>query len=292
MKKWIYIMISAVVLIAVCSACEFLPGAGPDSTTGPTVSAAITPTPTPTPAPTPTPTPTPEPTPTPTPTPKPTATPAPTPVPTPKPTQKPAPTPTPTQAPLSPEDLYFADAVFIGDSRVEGLRLYSGLKTNFLSYTGQSISHVQGGGVYTTTTQGKTSVYTALEKTAYGKIYISLGVNDFSKSASSFGASYRAVVDRIKQIRPNAAIYLMTLAPVNEEMAAKRGYSVKNSTINAFNAEIKAIAAEKQVFCVDVHSQFVNAQGSLNADECWDGIHLDITANKKVAAFLKTQIYT
>ena len=285
MKKKICLTLAAVMLMGVCASCADMPAPGPDIS--PEISAPVVPTPTPTPAPTPTPEPTPTPTPEPTPTPVPTPAPTPTPVATQKPVVTPTPAPT-----LSPQDMYFTDAVFVGDSRTEGLRLYSGLTTNYLSYTGQSIFHVQAGKAYSTTTQGKTSVYAALEKTAYGKIYISLGVNDFSKSASSFGAAYREVVDRVKQLRPDAAIYLMTLAPVNEELAAGRGYSVKNATINAFNAEIKAIAAEKQVFCVDVHAHFVNAEGSLNKDECWDGIHLDIPANRKLAAFLKTQIYT
>lgn len=170
--------------------------------------------------------------------------------------------------------------------------MYGGLTTNFLSYTGQSIFHVQSGKTYATTTQGKTSIYGALGRQTYGKVYISLGVNDFSASAASYGAAYRDVVDRVKQLQPNAAIYLLTLAPINEPMAHNRGYTVTNATINAFNDQIKAIAAEKQTFCIDVHAYFVNAEGSLNADECWDGIHLDITANQKMAAFLKTQIFT
>lgn len=287
MKKKICLTLAAVMLMGVCVSCADLPAPSPD--VRPEVSVPAAPTTTPTPVPTPTPEPTPTPTPAPTPTPVPTPAPTPTPVATQKPVVTPTPAPTPT---LSPQDLYFTDAVFIGDSRTEGLRLYSGLTTNYLSYTGQSIFHVQEGKTYSTSTQGKTSVYAALEKNSYGKIYISLGINDYYESASAYGAAYRAVVARIKQICPDSAIYLMTLAPVNEELAASRGYSVKNATINAFNAEIKAIAAEQQVFCVDVHAHFVNAEGSLNKDECWDGIHLDIPANRKLAAFLKSQIYT
>lgn len=190
-----------------------------------------------------------------------------------------------------PDSNYFADAVFIGDSRTEGLRLYGGMTTSFLSYTGQSIFHVQAGRVSATTTHGTTSVYAALENTEYAKIYISLGINDFSRGAASYGAALREVVDRIKQLRPNALIYLMTLAPVNEQMAVNAGYSVTNATITAFNAEIRNTATEKGTFCVDVYSHFANEYGSLNSGDCWDGIHLNILANRRLAEFLNTQIF-
>lgn len=302
MKKLIYLILAVAVLIGACSAC----GNRPSPDVQPQVSVSAEPTPAPTPDPTPEPTPTPTPEPTPTPTPVPTPTPAPTPVPTPVPT--PAPTPAPTQNPgpeptpvstsvpdptptPAPEFNYFADAVFIGDSRTQGLMYWGGLTTNYITAKGMSILQIQSGEALATDKQGFVSVYGALERTAYGKVYLSIGVNDFWRSPETYGSVLRDVVDHIRQIRPNASIYLMTLAPVNEPIGNNSGYSVRNATITAFNNEIKNTAAEKGVFCIDVYSHFVTQDGSLNAADTWDGIHLNIVANQRLAEFLKTQIF-
>ena len=95
--------------------------------------------PTSSPAPADTPSPTPEPTPTPTPAP----TPSPTPVPVTGSTAAAVgaslPITVPESAPV--DDSYFADAVFVGDSRTEGLRMYSGLTgAKFFSEVGLTVT--------------------------------------------------------------------------------------------------------------------------------------------------------
>lgn len=211
--------------------------------------------------------------------------------------QAPDPTPdatpdvTPEPTPEVPDGNYFADAVFIGDSRTQGLMYWGGLTTNFITAKGMNILQIKSGETLHTDTQGVISVYGALERTAYNKIYLSIGVNDFYRSATTYGTALREIVDHFKQIRPTAIIYLMTLAPVNEQMAANANYWVTNATITAFNNQIWNTAAEKGVFCIDVYSHFVNGSGALNAADTWDGVHLNIEANKRLGDFLKTQIY-
>lgn len=202
------------------------------------------------------------------------------------------PEPTPEPSPEVPVSNYFADAVFIGDSRTQGLMYYGGLTTNYITARGMSILQIQSGEALATDTQGYISVYGALGRTAYEKVYLSIGVNDFYRNSATYGAALRDVVSRIQQARPNAVIYLMTLAPVNEQIGFNSGYYVTNATIKAFNNEIWNTAAEKGVFCIDVYSYFANGYGALNAEDTWDGIHLTVQGNQKLAAFLKTQIYT
>lgn len=197
----------------------------------------------------------------------------------------------PEPTPEVPAGNYFADAVFIGDSRTQGLMYWGGLTTNFVTAKGMNILQIKSGETLYTDTQGVTSVYGALERTAYNKIYLSIGVNDFYRSAATYGAAMRDIVDHIKQIRPNAIIYLMTLAPVNEQIGSNSGYYVTNATITALNNQIWNTATEKGVFCIDVYSYFANENGALNAADTWDGVHLNIDANKRLGDFLKTQIY-
>ena len=117
------------------------------------------------------PTPTPEPTPTPTPTP----TPEPTPEPTPPPDYS---QPVPEGEAADPET-WFTDAVFIGDSRTEGFRMFSGVKgASFLTSTGITVFEVMEGKKVIRSGSEKVSILTALGWNTYGKVYISLGINE------------------------------------------------------------------------------------------------------------------
>ena len=76
------------------------------------------------------------------------------------------------------EDAYFADTVFLGDSRTEGFHLYSGLKEGeYLYAVGATVESV-----FTKPTQetaaGKVPMLDALAELECGKVYIMLGANE------------------------------------------------------------------------------------------------------------------
>ena len=130
-------------------------------------------------------------------------TPAPTPTPEPTPSPKPEPTPEPTPEPdytqpvpqgeTAPED-WFADAVFIGDSRTEGFRLYSGVKgASFLTSTGITVFEVMEGKKVIRSGDQKVPILTALGWKEYGKVYIALGVNELGYyDAEAFAETYHS----------------------------------------------------------------------------------------------------
>lgn len=274
MKKILFLTLAAALLLGGCGGEQPV---DPTPTLAPTPGVSAQPTPTP------------EVTPEATPTPQVTVQPTPTPQATAQPT--PVVTPTP-QTTTQPETTYFDDAVFIGDSRTEGLRLYSGISTTFLSYVGQTIFTVRDEKTVETTTNGTTSIYQALQAKQYGKVFICLGINEIARDPEDYEEAYRQVLDRIKQLQPDAVIYLVNLAPVNEELARSKGYAaaVNNANIGRFNGVIQEIAEDYEANHVDVFGHFVNDAGSLSADLCWDGIHLNVAANKDFYEFLKTQV--
>lgn len=108
--------------------------------------------------------------------------------PTPNSTPVPAPTPTPTPTPppydyTAPvpeteavENDWFTDAVFIGDSRTDGLRLYSGIRdVDFLCYKGLTVFEVMNDKPVVESDDQKIGVLQALEQKEYAKIYLMLG---------------------------------------------------------------------------------------------------------------------
>lgn len=213
-------------------------------------------------------------------------------------TPEPTPTPVPYDytAPVpeteAVDDKWFADAVFIGDSRTDGLRLYSGIKdVDFLCYKGLTVFEVMNDKPVIETDEGEIGVLQALEQKEYAKIYLMLGINELGyNNDQGFAETYGAVVDQLKELEPGADIYLQSLIPVNEETCTATGQPayVTNEQIAVYNEIIGAIAAEKEVYLVDVKEAMVNEEGVLPADASADGIHFHKDGYKTWYEYLKT----
>lgn len=177
--------------------------------------------------------------------------------------------------PSAPVDLtYFDDAVFIGDSRTEGLFLNTGL-SNATSFAHMGLM------VDTVFTQPlinvngeKVPVIDALKKTAFSKVYIMLGVNETGwVYGSAFVKKYGEIVDAIREINPEAVIYIQEIMPVSKQVSDTHSY-VKNPRITEYNQLLLQLAEEKQVYYIDTASAVAEADGTLPEDAAPDGIHL------------------
>lgn len=196
-------------------------------------------------------------------------------------------TPTPTPEPYdygkpvaereAVENEWFADAVFIGDSRTDGLRLYSGIRgVDFISYKGLTVFDVMNDKAVIQAGEEKIGPLQALTRKQYAKVYVSLGVNELGYNHDAeFADTYRALVDKVKELQPDADIYLQSLIPVSTEKCAqtKQPYYVTNEKIAVYNAIIETIAAEKEVYYLNVKEVMVDENGELPLDASSDGIH-------------------
>jgi hypothetical protein len=230
------------------------------------------------------------------------------------PSQTPAPNPTPTpEAVPSPiqeaaevtywfgqpveeseavEEEWFDDAVFLGDSRTEGLQLYSGLHSgDFYWHRGMSVFQINDPEKRYFEVNGlEMTMLEALSQTSYGKVYIMIGINELGYSAESYGQGLREMIDQVKVIQPDAVIYLQTLPPVNETLATKNNLAsyINNANVNAFNEVIVQVAWEKQVALLDVAAAFRTDEGDLAADMASDGVHFYRDGYKLWYEYLKT----
>ncbi|MCR4923269.1 MAG: hypothetical protein K5931_04600, partial [Lachnospiraceae bacterium] len=75
------------------------------------------------------------------------------------------------------DDSYFADALFIGDSRLQGFGMYSGLQSTYYCATGFQLYKYETTKVVQTP-EGKVPIFDALTFDAYTKIYIKVGINE------------------------------------------------------------------------------------------------------------------
>ena len=227
----------------------------------------------------------------------PSASPTPEATPTPTPTPEPTPTPVPaldfTQPVPESEEVemeYFSDALFIGDSRTDGLRLYSGIQgADFYCYKGLTIFEVDERKIVELNGNSY-SVVEALEKgPQYAKIYISLGVNELGYyNDDAYHQAFSEFLDTVKALQPNAIIYLENLVPVNPQKCAeyKQPSYVNNDRVAAYNAIYPQLATEHQVALLDVASALSDENGILPADATADGVHFTKAWYQKWLAYL------
>lgn len=189
------------------------------------------------------------------------------------------------------DDSYFSDAVFIGDSRVEGFRNQSGItQGTFLTGVGmETVSIFET--PYISTPSGMVTVYQAMSDTDYGKIYIMLGTNDLGEpDFNDFKTHYRTCLAELKRLAPDAIIYVMGVAYVEEEKAVANQYGtyVNNSNIDAVNEKILELCEEEGYYYLDINEALSDGNGALTEDATSDGIHLYDTYCKIWLDYLKT----
>ncbi|MBR4961752.1 MAG: hypothetical protein IKY52_12720 [Clostridia bacterium] len=187
---------------------------------------------------------------------------------------------------------YMEDAVLVGDSRMQGLILYCGLsRITSYTYKGLTVDSVFTRPLIEWTEDantpeeekvpaelwedGKIPVLEALKRTEFTKVYIMLGINETGWSdPRDFQTVYGRMVDAIHEFNPQCLIYVLSVFPVTETASANHPYA-KNDKIALYNQYLQEMAAEKNVFFVDLAPAVVNENGVLPEDSGFDGIHLN-----------------
>lgn len=189
------------------------------------------------------------------------------------------------------DNRYFDDAAFVGDSRTDGLMIYSGIGTGKnLTSNGLSIFSLAEKKVLTIDGE-KYTLLEALAMEEYGKVYISLGVNELGiYKDKSFYSSYCDAIDQVRLVQPRAVIYIQGLIPLNEgQIEAYNGnkFNLSNEHLRVYNDLMRQVAEEKQVVYLDLYSEFADENGALPEDLSRDGVHLKKEPCQQWLAYLK-----
>lgn len=180
--------------------------------------------------------------------------------------------PEPPAEPVTPpEPVSMDDALFIGDSRVTGLMEYSGLSADFFTFEGMSVYNIHDKPL-SVPDVGKMTLTELLNNKSYGKIYLMLGINELGHDLNQTISAYSELVDDIRQMQPDAVLFIMANLHVTESMSSSHSY-ITNSAINAFNQRISQLADGKTIFYLDSNPEFDNANGSLSDEYTSDGAH-------------------
>lgn len=185
---------------------------------------------------------------------------------------------------------WYDDAVFLGDSRLDGFRLYAGPSgATYFTEAGAKALSIQEKNTERLPDGSKVPMLKALEGKTFSKVYLNLGMNNLGDYdlQKEFVEAYADDIDRIRAIQPDCDIYLMTLFPVTAEQEAKGSY-VNNRAIDDLNSCIRYLAAQKGTYLLEVDGLLRDGDGNLPSEDSFDGIHLTPDACKLWRSYLDT----
>lgn len=171
---------------------------------------------------------------------------------------------------------YFADALFIGDSRTVGLCEYSGMEqATFYAATGLTVYKMFDAKIVPVSGSfKKITIEEALQQKQFGKIYFMIGINEMGRgTVDTFMEEYEKAVAHLQELQPDAIIYVQAIMRVSKERSDQGDY-INNEGIDARNERIAGLADNERIFYLDVNPYVCDETGGLNASYTFDGVHL------------------
>ena len=185
-----------------------------------------------------------------------------------------------TEAPAGPtmttvDDRYFDDALFLGDSRTDGLFLYStpgNCKHYPFPATSLTIFKVMEA-KDEEQRYGYSNVRALLQGMQFGKIYLMFGINECGYATSKYYEAYKSVVEEIRSYQPEALIYIQSTCYVTQKHEANNPVFATDN-IKEKNEAIKALANDKDIFYLEINDCLNDGTDHLPSDYTGDGVHL------------------
>ncbi len=178
---------------------------------------------------------------------------------------------------------YFNDAVFVGDSLTEGMRMYSGIgggkfytKVGVSLYGADTLSNADG-----------VNIFESDDLKNAGKMYIMLGINQELKpeNIENYIKMYGKFIDRIREVNSDITIYVQSVMPVSQKFEQSSGILAQN-ILNA-NKALNRLAIDKCCYYIAVNEIAVGDSGYMQNGISPDGVHLSAPKCKEWVDYLK-----
>ena len=171
---------------------------------------------------------------------------------------------------------YFDDALFIGDSRTEGLSEYCAPldeRATFYAKVSLTIYDCMRK-QFVKTDDGKITIDQALQENQFGKIYIMLGLNEVGTGTpETFAETYQEVILRIRELQPDALIFIQGIMHVTAHKSDNDKF-FNNDNINRRNEALAELADNKTIFYIDMNEATDDENGNLIQELSFDDVHL------------------
>ena len=171
------------------------------------------------------------------------------------------------------DESYFTDALFIGDSRLQGFGFWSGLPATYYCATGFQLYKYDTTNVVQTE-NGKVPIFEAMPYDAFTKIYIKVGLNELGYGTEeNFENKYAELIDKLREYEPRAVIYVHGILPVTAAKSAS-DKAHNNPNIIVRNTALKDFAKNMKAYYLDAGPVVSDENGDLKPEMTSDGIHL------------------
>jgi len=127
---------------------------------------------------------------------------------------------------------------------------------------------------------GKTTLEALLKSKKFDKIFINFGLNECGYDYRYLTAAYKAFLQTVRQLQPNAIIVLQGIMSVTPKKAAQASY-FQPSNLQKISKFYASLADGKKVFYIDVNEFFTDENGYLLSGMTNDGYHPTATGYKK-----------
>lgn len=172
---------------------------------------------------------------------------------------------------------YFDDAVFLGDSRIQGFYMSSGvINAEYIYAQGFQVNQFSTAA----NVMGKNGeLVTAKDALAalngnFGKVYIGVGLNELGwESYNFFYTKVCEIIDAVREQQPDAIVYVLAVTPVTQRNASGIAWHSLEK-IDLFNNKLKQAAEDKKAFYVDWDMPLRGSDRYLREDlSAVDGAH-------------------
>lgn len=194
------------------------------------------------------------------------------------------------QPPIEPPyveitEQWFDDVLFIGDSRTVGLRDYARLgRADYFCSVGMTVFDAMDT-LASDHDFAETDLEQLLQEKRYSKIYISLGLNECGYPYDLLMDGYETLLNRVRQLQPNAVIILQTMITVSRIKARSEWYfSLEN--LDKVNTGIKALADRERIRYIDANTYFADEEGYLPSEMTADGCHFYVSGYQDWARWI------
>lgn len=186
---------------------------------------------------------------------------------------------------------FFQGALFIGDSRTEGLSIYSNLPdTDFYAKKGLTVENIFTD-AFIQEGEKKLTVLQALSRNTFSEIYVMLGINELGwQYENIFIEKYEKLIKEIKERQPLASIFIQSILPVTKEKSESDPY-INQTRINQYNNLLQELAEREKVKYIPVGQALCTEEGFLPEEASIDGVHLNREYCEKWIISLQGLVY-
>lgn len=185
-------------------------------------------------------------------------------------------------------DDYFSDAAFMGNSLMDGFKLFSGLTTcDYYAATSMTVVGATSKVCISLDNGSQGTIVDGLIQKPYGKIYILLGINEIGFDVTTFIDYYSKMLDTIIAAQPDCDVYIMGITPVSAAKSSS-GEIFNMTRITEYNTALYQLAADKGCYYMDLVSALAGPDGYLPASETTDGVHFSAQVYKTWFDYVKT----